>query len=243
MNPTIETLQNHRSIRQFEKQPVSPTDLETALACGQRASTSSNIQAYSILRITDAAKRHQLVELTCDQQFVEDAGAFFIICGDLRRHRLLAERAGHAFNPTLEAFLLATIDASLFAQNFAAAFESLGYGICFVGGLRTHLVQVNKLLNLPRGVLPLYGLAVGTPENTSDLKPRLNPTAICFDDVYPDDESVLSEIDQYDNICREYYEDRTGKPRDWSTVMSRKFSSPSRAYLAEYYRSQGASFD
>ena len=243
MSETIKTLLNHRSVRKYESKPIPPEDIRKAVECGQRASTSSNIQAYSLLHITDTQKRNTLVDLTGGQPQVAQSGAFFIVCGDLRRHLILAKRAGESFKPSLEAFLLATIDATLFAQNLVIAFEAMGYGICYIGGLRNSLPQVDELLNIPKGVLPLYGLCVGTPADTPDLKPRFTPETVCFENEYPDDANMLELIAEYDDRCRSYYQERTGKKRDWSTTAARKFHQPARTDLAEYYRSKGASLD
>jgi len=243
MNETIAVLNNHRSVRKFKPQPIPDEHLRLAVQAGQHASTSSNIQAYSLLHITDKSKRAALVVLTGGQPQVADCGAFFIICGDLRRHKILAGHASEPFQPSLEAFLLATIDASLFAQNLVVAFESLGYGICYIGGLRNDLPAVDKLLNIPVGVLPFYGICAGVPADTPDLKPRFNHDAVCFKNQYPTDEQMLDHINEYDNRCRTYYLERTGKEHAWSTTASRKFAKPARTNLAEYYRSKGASLD
>ena len=75
----------------------------------------------------------------------------------------------------LEAFLVAVVDASLFAQNLCIAFESLGYGICYIGGLRNRLDEVDGLLELPHGVYPLYGLCVGRPAEDPVPRGHLGP--------------------------------------------------------------------
>jgi len=243
MNEVIKVLLDHRSVRKYEAKAIPAEDIRTTVECDQRASTSSNIQSYSLLHVTDQGKREALVELTGGQPQVAQCGAFFIVCGDLRRHLILAERADEAFEPSLEAFLLATIDATLFAQNLVTAFEAMGYGICYIGGLRNSLPEVDELLNIPKGVLPLYGLCVGVPADLPDLKPRFHSDTVCFENKYPDDTRMLELIAEYDERCRSYYEERTGKVRDWSTTAARKFHTPARTDLAEYYRSKGASLD
>lgn len=46
MNPTIELLKSHRSIRKFTDQPISRELLEGLIRAGQSAATSSHVQAY-----------------------------------------------------------------------------------------------------------------------------------------------------------------------------------------------------
>ena len=48
-NQTYETLMNHRSIRRFKKQDVEKEKLDRILNAALRASSSGNMQAYSII--------------------------------------------------------------------------------------------------------------------------------------------------------------------------------------------------
>lgn len=240
MNNTIDLLLRHRSIRTFADKPVPPGDIRKAVVAGQAASTSSAVQACSLLQVTRPEERAKLVALTGGQAKVASCGAFFVICGDVRRHRLLCERAAAAYDARLEAFLVATIDASLFAQNLVIAFESMGYGICYIGGLRNKLSEVDALLALPHGVYPLYGLCVGVPAEAPNARPRLPVEAVFFEDRYPTDEEMLAKVDVYDDTYRAYRLEQAGKARDWSSSMARKFAQPARTDVADFYRSKGA---
>ena len=152
MNDTISLMMRHRSIRRYMPEPVPDHHVRQAVEAGQAASTSSAVQAYSLIQVTDPDHRQRLAELTGPQEKVARSGAFFIVCGDARRHRLFAERAGERYAARLEGFLLAVIDATLFAQNLVLAFESLGYGVCYIGGLRNQLPEVDRLLAVPEGI-------------------------------------------------------------------------------------------
>jgi len=233
----------HRSIRRFTADVVPDLDIQRAVEAAQCAATSSWIQAYSLLQVTEHETRTQLVELVGGQPQVARAGAFFVVLADTRRHRLLAERAGAPYANNLEVFLLATVDASLFAQNLALAFESLGYGICYIGGLRNELPTVDRLLRLPHGVFPLFGMAVGSAAEDPGIRPRLPSDAVWFRDRYPDDEVMFEAIERHDVEARAYYTERGAPGRDWSGGTWRKFRAPSRTDLAEYFSSKGASFE
>ena len=56
MNPVIELMLKHTSIRKFKDDAVSGEDLQRIFMAAQSASTSSFLQAYSILNITDPSK-------------------------------------------------------------------------------------------------------------------------------------------------------------------------------------------
>ncbi|MHC5115035.1 MAG: NADPH-dependent oxidoreductase [Planctomycetota bacterium] len=243
MNATLDLIHRHRSIRRFTPEPIPDADIRRAVEAGQAASTSSAVQAYSLLRVTDPAALAQLAELTGPQEKVARCGAFFAVCGDTRRHRIAVEDAQRAYDAHLEAFLLAVIDATLFAQNLVLAFEAMGYGICYIGGLRNRIAEVDRLLELPEGVYPLYGLCVGVPDEQPEARPRLSVDSVYFEDRYPDDEQVRAHLGEYDDRYRRYLAERGVAPekiRGWSQIMASKFSTPQRDELAAYYAAKGA---
>ncbi|MEM7623612.1 MAG: nitroreductase family protein [Planctomycetota bacterium] len=243
MPNTLETLMQHRSIRTFLPDPVPADDLRAAVAAGQTASTSSAVQAYCALRITGAETRAAIAELTGPQEKVRLAPEFLVICGDTRRHRLAAQRDGNTYDTRLEAFLVAAIDASLFAEKMVIALESMGYGICYIGGLRNNLPEVDRLLNLPEGIYPLYGLCIGRPAQDPGTRPRLPVDSVLFDDAYPDDDASLAMLASYDAIYERYLKERGTEPKKWSAIMGAKYQTAARAGLAAYYAGKGARLD
>ena len=243
MNDTLRTLRAHRSIRVFKDTPIPDEHIHEAMLAGQAAATSSAVQAFCVIRVRDDDTRQQIADLAGPQQKVRDCPAFFIICADLRRHMLITQTAGSEYTSSLEAFLVGSIDASLFAQNFVLAFESLGYGTCYIGGIRNDLPKLDTLLNLPDGVLPMYGLCVGLPDQDPAHRPRLAPPAVLFDDRYPDDEAMLTQINAYDETYKQYLTERGADPATWSQAIARKFAYANRPGLRAYYESKGISLD
>lgn len=239
-NPTIDLMQDHRSVRAYEPAGVDRSTIVEAVKAAQMASTSSNVQAYCALNVTDTDQRHRLAELCGNQRQVAESGAFLVICADARRHGLLAERQAQSCAQNLETFLVAIVDASLFAQNLALAFESEGLGICYIGGVRNALEDVDELLDLPKGVMPLFGMCVGVPRSRPGRKPRLPVEAVLFDNLYPDDASMLDMIDAYDATMEKHYGGRGAEGRTWSGAIVRRYYASRRNSLAAYYESKGA---
>jgi len=241
-NPVLETMAAHRSVRSFLPGSVPDDHVRAAVEAARMAPTSSWIQAYALVEVTDPDERSRLVELTGGQPQVGAAGVFFVVCGDARRHGLVARRAGKPHVANLETFLLAVVDASLFAQNLVLAFESMGYGTCCIGGLRNRLPDVDALLELPANVWPLFGLCVGAPdpERATGTRPRLPVPAIWMKDRYLDDEAVLAHVDVHDEEAAAHYADRGLAGRDWSGGIWRKFATAVREDLYDYYTSKGA---
>ncbi len=86
MNTTIQAMFGHRSIRKFTDDTISDEQLNTIIAAGIAASSSSMIQATSIIRITDPEKRAALAHLAGDQPYVAQAAEFLVFCIDYQRH-------------------------------------------------------------------------------------------------------------------------------------------------------------
>lgn len=243
MNEVIETILNHRSIRKFEDKPLTQFQIEKLIASAQAASTSSYIQAYSIIGVTDKEKKEKLAELSGNQAYVSENGLFLVFCADLYRHEVIGRMEEKDLDESLESverFMVAVVDASLAAQNAAIAAESMDLGICFIGGIRNNLTEVKKVLNTPERVIPLFGLAIGVPLKETDKKPRLPMAAVYYENEYQQDESkIVTELEEYNRVIKQYYTDRTkGKRQDtWSEQMAKMLERPSRMYMKEFVQS------
>lgn len=240
MNETITTILNHRSIRHFKDKPLSDDQIRTIVASAQAASTSSFIQAYSIIGIKGKDKKRKLAEIAGNQEYVAQNGHLFVFCADLSRHEIIGETEGKNVLPSIEStekFMVALIDASLAAQNAAIAAESMGLGICYIGGIRNNLEAVKDLLKTPERVIPLFGMTVGYPERINDQKPRLPLEHVYLEEEYQQDKKVyLRQLQEYDEMISAYYEQRTeGKRKDrWTEQMANMLEKQTRMYMKEF---------
>lgn len=84
-NPTVNTQLNHRSIRAFKSQSLTPTQLTTLYEAARHTSTSMFMQQFSILHITDQKKRAAIRQLA-KQSYVGANGDLLIFLVDLYRN-------------------------------------------------------------------------------------------------------------------------------------------------------------
>ncbi len=241
MNETLRLLRAHRSIRKFTSETVTDAQVSEIVRCGQAAATSSNIQAVTVIRVRDAAKRERLAEFAGNQAHVASAGAFLVICADLNRARLACEGQGGTFCEGMtEHFILATVDAALLAQNCVVAAESMGLGACYIGGLRNNPQAVSDLLALPRQVYPVFGLCLGHPDQNPAVKPRLPLAAVLGEDVYPG-AGQAEAIAAYDEEMRAYYRERSGGAKDstWSLEMKALVGREARPHMRGFLADRG----
>lgn len=216
-------LMKHKSVRAFTGQPLPEGWREALVGAAQSASTSSNLQLWSAVAVNDPGRRREISLISSDQIQIETASFFLAFCADHYRLRKAAESAGNdptglTFN---EMYTMAVIDASLAAERMVVAAESLGLGICYIGALRNFPEKVQELLKLPRGVVGLFGLAIGFPteEVTDEVKPRLRQDSVVFDEFYDHEVSTI----EYDERMRQYYESQGMKGEyTWSARSGRR---------------------
>lgn len=241
INETINLIKSHKSVRKYKDQPVEQEKIRAIIECAQSASTSSYIQAYTIISVKDKDKRKKIAYLSGDQSYVEQCPLFLVFCADLNRTKTSCE----VNNITMvegytEAFIIATVDASLAAQNALIAAESLGLGGVYIGGIRNNPLEICNLLHIPSGVYPVFGMCIGYPNDTSDKKERLPLDVIFKVDEYSIDGDA-KRINEYDAHIKDYYEKRTnGKRFDtWTKQVSGLMSKPQRPHMKDFLEKQG----
>ncbi|PZE20696.1 oxygen-insensitive NADPH nitroreductase [Paenibacillus xerothermodurans] len=243
MNDVIKLLTNHRSIRKYSEQPVTDEQLESIISAAQGASTSSNMQAYSIIRVTDQDVRQRLSVLADNYSYVMECPVFLVWCADLYRLRQAYQQHGdpeQGYFGTMENLIVATVDATLAAQNAAVAAESMGMGIVYIGGIRTNIAEVAELLKLPKYVYPVFGMCIGYPDQAPGLRPRLPREAILHENTYQPDK-LPAPLADYDHTMKEYITRRTDGKRTstWSEDMANKLKAPARMHMLRFLESQG----
>ncbi|MGH4137989.1 oxygen-insensitive NADPH nitroreductase [Clostridium sp.] len=241
MNETVNLLKAHKSIRKYKDQPVEDEKIKTIIECAQSASTSSFIQAYTIISVVDKSKRKAIAHLAGDQSYVEECPLFLIFCADLKRIKTSCELNYKTMSEGYtETFIVATIDATLAAQNALIAAESLGLGGVYIGGIRNNPSEISKLLNIPSGVYPVFGMCLGYPDQAPDVKTRLPLDVIFKTDEYNTDGDA-EKIEKYDAEISAYYEKRTqGKRSDtWTSQLAGLMDKPQRPHMKDFLEGQG----
>jgi nitroreductase len=218
-NDRLATLLAHRSIRAYLPDPLPPATLELLVAAAQAASTSSNLQTWSVVAVEEQARKQRLSELAGNQAHIRQCPLFLVWLADLARLAHMAESRGlpHAGLDYLEMFLTATIDAALAAQNASIAAESLGLGIVYIGGMRNHPEAVAETLHLPPHLFAVFGLCVGyaDPAKPAAIKPRLPQAAVLHRETYSL-EGQEDAIAHYNQVMQRFYtEQQMNIPGDW----------------------------
>ena len=238
VNPVIEQMQRHRSVRKYTNAMISNELLHTIIKCGQATASSSFIQAYSIVRVTDPENRSAIAEAAGGQPWIVQAAEFLVICADLKRIDYCCQKAeAGALEGYTEHFIAATVDAALMAQNLLLAAESEGV---FIGGIRNAPDVIAECLDLPELVYPAFGLCLGWPDQNPETKPRMPVKMVLHQDHY-ESENINTNIDEYDALMKDYYSSREQNKRasNWSSQTAAAIQGKKRTHMLSFLQGRG----
>ena len=186
MNQTIKTLKNHKSIRRFKSIELSDEILREIIACGIRASSSGNMQGWSLIVTKDKKQREKIYKIHRKQKMILEAPVTLTFLSDFHRTLtwLEAKSTKKSFDDLL-GFLTGATDAIIAAQAMVVAAESLGLGACYMGTTWWGADELSKLFKLPDNVFPVTSLVLGQPnESINKIRDRLPFESMVFEEEY-----------------------------------------------------------
>ena len=218
-NEVLDTILNHRSVRAFIPRPLPEGTLELLIAAAQSASSSSNLQFWSVVAVQESARKSRLAELAGQQQFIRDAPLLLVWLTDLSRlDRIAAEHQAQVDGTHyLEEFIVGVVDAALAAQSTLIAAESLGLGAVYIGAMRNLPEQIAAELALPPHVFAVFGMSIGYPDpaRLTDIKPRLPQSVVLHREQY-DAGTRTREIAGYNQTMRNFQREQGMQVVDWT---------------------------
>lgn len=189
----MELLNKHVSIRKFQNKEIGDSLLQNILYSGSRASTTGNMQLYSVVVTKDEKMKKTLAPLHFNQPVALNAPVLLTFIADFNRFNkwCIQNGAQPGYNNFLS-FINATIDATLFAQNVCIAAENNGLGICYLGTTVYNAQELIDVLSLPKHTFPVTAIALGYPAESPDLTDRIPLSGIVHFERYKDytDEDV-----------------------------------------------------
>ena len=189
-NRTIKELFSRKSVRVFSDEKITEKEKRLILEAAIQAPTAGNMSLFSILDIQSKEMKDTLAKSCDNQNFIAEAPLVLIFLADYQRWCDVLESYEMTIPPMGQGDLfLAMEDCLIAAQNAVVAAESMGIGSCYIGDILENYEDNQKLLNLPKYVLPVSMLVLGRP--TKQQKNRMKPERfkvedIVFTDVYPE---------------------------------------------------------
>ncbi len=244
MNELIKTMLEPRSIRSYSDKPVEEELLSQIIQSVQNAPNWVNMQHTTIIVIRDKARRKKLSQLCGNQKHIAQAPIFLVFCADFYRTELACQKYGQDINQIMgdiDNVIVAAHETGIALGTAVVAAESLGLGTVPIGDVRLNALEIIKMLDLPKFVIPVLGLCIGYAADNPEQKPRLPKKAVCFDEVY--NRNLTEMLEKYDETYEEYLKKRSGNNRigNWTERAAKFYRYPYNHYpeAEEMLKQQG----
>lgn len=240
-----ESLLERTSVRRYEREAIPAETMEFIYRAVENTPTSYNGQQFSVIDIDDQELKEKLYELT-NQKQLKTCNRLLIFCSDYNKISLLARKKGlqmPPFTDTMDGVTIGIIDASLAMMSAVVAAQAAGLGSNCVGYLRTVDPRaVAEILQLPKGVFVVCGLALGVPREHPDLKPK-QPSSLVFhrNHYRRDEEKMVEELEAYDEVVKHYNRTRSGgtTDNDWVAHILSYYDHAMHYRILDYLKDQG----
>lgn len=236
----LEQLLQHTSVRSFTPEKLNDETKQQLIQAAQSPSSSNFLQAFSLIEVQDKTKLKSLEEISGAVGHT-DTGVYYLVVADLNKHARILQQAQQDLRPlkSMESLVVSIVDATIATQAMVTYAESIGLGICYIGGIRNDLFKVKELFNLPAYTYPLYGLTIGIPTHKNQVKPRPEPAMIVSQDTYSSLDTKL--LADYDQKMAKYYGSRSSNQvqANWSQKILAHFSQERRKNTQSFLLAQG----
>lgn len=181
----LKTIFEHRSIRKYKEDDIPSEILNEILEAGTRASTTGNMQVYSMIVNKNPEIREKLWEAHFKQDMVKKAPVHITFCADFHRFNTWCRnRKAEPGYDNFLSFMTAAIDALLASQNVVLEAEAHGLGACYLGTATYNADKIIEILELPAAVVPVAAIVLGYPAEVPGLTDRLPLEAVVHNEKY-----------------------------------------------------------
>jgi len=230
----MELLNKHVTIRNFKTDVISESLLNSVIYSGSRASTTGNMQLYSIVVTKDEKQKGKLLPLHFNQPVAKSAPVLLTFVADFNRFSkwCTINNAEPGYDNFLS-FYTATIDALLVAQNVCIAAENNGLGICYLGTTTYNAKEIINVLQLPKLTFPVTTIAMGYPDESPELTDRIPLEGVIHSEVYKE---------YTEDSLRELYAFKEGLETSKQFVEENKKDSLAQVYTNVRYKKSDNEF-
>jgi nitroreductase len=151
-----EAIEARRSIREYKPRPIPSKVMDELLESARTAPSSSNLQEWNIIVVTDEATRAKLVPASGNQGFVGQCSAYLV---------------------GVVATEYSAIDVSIVLDHISLRAIELGLGTCWIGDFDP--AKVKEILGIPQKLLVPICMTLGYPAEAPEATKR-RPTGELF---------------------------------------------------------------
>lgn len=180
---------NRASVRNFDPdRHISDDTLREIVQLAEHAPNTGNMQLYCAVATRAPEMKAKVSKLHYDQPAAKGADVLLTVCADTRRFKAWCDaRDAQTGLDNFGGRLSSVVDAAIFAQQLVTIAEMQGIGSCYLGTAMYNVDDFCRLLDLPEGVVPVVGIALGYPAGKLPLpSDRLPEDSILHFEKYAD---------------------------------------------------------
>lgn len=159
MNQTISDIMTRRSVRTFDKRPVSRQTLETILRAGFSAPSAHGSRPFRVAVFEDPEPRKKMTSVMTWFKPIVEAPAALLVLGDPTAR----VNTGYWM-----------VDCAAFTENVLIAARSLALGTvwCGIVPVEENIANIRSVLDIPEPLVPFCAIAIGYPAEQGAFKER-----------------------------------------------------------------------
>lgn len=146
----MKAILSRRSIRKYNKKPISDKLLKELLEAAMSAPSAGNEQPWHFIVITDSKILSEIPTFHNHAQMLSEASVAILVCGDKR------------FEKHKDMWIQ---DCSAATENILIAVNAKGLGAVWLGiyPREERISGMKKLLDIPENVMPFSLISIGYP--------------------------------------------------------------------------------
>ncbi len=159
-NPTLATIHNRKSVRNYTNRKVSDAQLTELVKAGMAAPTAVDKRPWAFVVVKNRAMLDSFAIQLPYGKMLDKAAAAIIVCGNMNK----------ALKDIAQEFWIQ--DCSAATQNILLAAESMGLGAVWTAAypIKDREDIVRRAINAPSHIVPLNVIAIGYP--TGEDQPK-----------------------------------------------------------------------
>lgn len=169
-NEAYDCIMTRSSCRSFTDARPTEEQIDSLLQAAMAAPTARNARPWQIVVITDREILDTIASTYKNIKMAAEAPMAFVACGDLT---IANEKGGDEFWDQ---------DLSAVTENILLAAHSMGYGAvwCGIYPIQERVEFIQKLLDLPKTVIPLSVIPIGQPKNPLSPKDKFDRSRVHY---------------------------------------------------------------
>jgi len=161
----LEAQKTRRSIRKYQQKPVEQEKIDKILVAAMQGPSAMNERPWHFIVITDKAVLSEIPKVSPYAQMLSETPLAIVVCGDIE---------------SLKIDGLWSQDCAIASTNILLAAHSLGLGAVWTAAypLPGRAEGIQKILGLPKNVIPLSVIPIGYPAEQKPAVERFDKSRV-----------------------------------------------------------------